>query len=74
LQKISGFCEESGRPEQYSDPAESDTTRAYNNRLQINVYLRLPMHGEKGKKPGTVSVADAAQSIPGRPQKLRTGS
>jgi tetratricopeptide (TPR) repeat protein len=51
-------------PEQYSDPAESDTTRAYNNRLQINVSLRLPMHGEKGVKPGTVSVTDAAQSIP----------
>jgi len=56
-------------PEQYSDPAESDTTRAYNNRLQINVYLRLPMHGEKGKKPGTVSVADAAQSIPRQARK-----
>jgi tetratricopeptide (TPR) repeat protein len=56
-------------PEQYSDPAESDTSRAYNNRLQINVYLRFPMHGAKGAKPGTVSVADASQNIPKQARK-----
>jgi len=56
-------------PEQYSDPAESDTSRSFNNRLQINVGLRYPMHREKGAKPGTVSVADAAQNIPKQARK-----
>jgi tetratricopeptide (TPR) repeat protein len=56
-------------PEQYSDPAESDTSRSYNNRLQINVYLRFPMHREKGAKPGTVSIADATQNIPKQARK-----
>ncbi|MCG3160799.1 MAG: hypothetical protein JMDDDDMK_01874 [Acidobacteria bacterium] len=52
-------------PEQYSDPAESDSTRAYANRVNIDVYLRLPLHGKKeGANPGTVNVAEAAQNIP----------
>lgn len=52
-------------PEQFSEPAESDSTRAYANRVQINIYLRLPMHGKKeSAKPGTVSVAEATQNIP----------
>lgn len=52
-------------PEQFSEPAESDTTRAFANRLQINVYLRLPLHGDKKEpKPGTVSAIEAAQNIP----------
>lgn len=52
-------------PEQYSDPAESDSTRAYSNRVNIDVYLRLPLHGKKeGGKPETVNVAVAAQDIP----------
>lgn len=53
-------------PEQFSDPAESDTTRAFANRLQIDVYLRLPLHNDKKepKPPGTISVAEAAQNIP----------
>ncbi|MFN0108666.1 MAG: tetratricopeptide repeat protein [Blastocatellia bacterium] len=52
-------------PEQFSEPAESDTTRAYANRLQINVYLRLPLHSEKKEaKPGTISAIEAAQNIP----------
>jgi len=52
-------------PEQYCDPIESDTTRAYGTRLQINVYLRLPLHKDKKEsKPGTVSVTEAAQNIP----------
>lgn len=52
-------------PEQFSEPAESDTTRSFANRLQINVYLRLPMHSDKKEaKPGTVSVAEATQNIP----------
>ena len=52
-------------PKQYSEPAESDTTRAFANRLQINIYLRLPQHDtETTYKPGTVSVAEAAQNIP----------
>ncbi|MGH9854877.1 MAG: tetratricopeptide repeat protein [Blastocatellia bacterium] len=52
-------------PKQYSEPAESDTTRAFANRLQINIYLRLPQHDtETTYKPGTVSAAEAAQNIP----------
>ncbi|MBI1764364.1 MAG: tetratricopeptide repeat protein [Acidobacteria bacterium] len=51
--------------EQYSDVAESDSTRAYSNRVQIDVYLRLPLHkGAPDAKPGTISVAEAAQNIP----------
>lgn len=52
-------------PEQFSEPAESDTTRSFANRLQINVYLRLPMHSDKKEaKPGTISAIEAAQNIP----------
>jgi tetratricopeptide (TPR) repeat protein len=51
-------------PEQYSDPAQSDSTRSYNNRLQIDVYLRLPLHKDKEVKPGTVSAIEAAQNVP----------
>lgn len=52
-------------PDQYSDVAESESTRAYSNRVQIDVYLRLPMHkGEPGTNPGTISVAEATQNIP----------
>lgn len=51
--------------EQYSDPAESDSTRAYANRVHIDVYLRLPLHGKKeGGKPETINVAAASQNIP----------
>lgn len=48
----------------YSDPAEMDSTRAYANRLQINIYLRYPMHDKKDAPPGTVNAAEAAQDIP----------
>jgi tetratricopeptide (TPR) repeat protein len=52
-------------PEQYSNPAGSDTTRAYSNRLQIDIYLRLPIRSAKGEsKPGTLNVNEAAQVIP----------
>jgi tetratricopeptide (TPR) repeat protein len=52
-------------PKQYSEPAESDTTRAFANRLQVNIYLRFPQHDtEPTYKPGTVSAAEAAQNIP----------
>jgi tetratricopeptide (TPR) repeat protein len=52
-------------PEQYSDPAESDTTRAYASRLQINVHLRLPLTTNNNYfNPGTVNVNEAAQNIP----------
>jgi tetratricopeptide (TPR) repeat protein len=52
-------------PEQYSNPAISDTTRAYSNRLQIDIYLRLPLHSKKGDhKPGTLNVREATQNIP----------
>jgi tetratricopeptide (TPR) repeat protein len=52
-------------PEQYSDPANSDTTRAYANRLQIDIYLRLPLHSDKEKSnPGMVNAKEATQKIP----------
>lgn len=52
-------------PEQYSDPAESDSTRAYASRVHIDVYLRLPLHGKKeGGNPGIVNAATASQNIP----------
>lgn len=52
-------------PDQESAPAESDSTRAYSNRVQVDVYLRLPLHKSTPEaKPGTVSVAEAAQNIP----------
>lgn len=52
-------------PEQFSDPAESDSNRAYANRVQIDIYLRLPLHEKKeDSKAGTISVAEATQNIP----------
>jgi len=51
-------------PEQYTDPAQSDASRSYNNRLQIDVFLRLPLHKDKDVKPGTISAIEAAQNIP----------
>lgn len=52
-------------PKQFTEPAESDTTRAFANRLQVNLYLRLPQHDtETTYKPGTVNAAEAAQNIP----------
>jgi tetratricopeptide (TPR) repeat protein len=52
-------------PEQYCDPIEADTNRAYSNRLQVDVNLKLPLHKEKkDSNPGVVSAAEAAQNIP----------
>src|SRR5215510_7009241 len=52
-------------PEQYCDPIEADTNRAYSNRLQVDINLKLPLHKEKkDSNPGVVSVAEAAQNIP----------
>jgi predicted Zn-dependent protease len=57
-------------PEQYSDPAESDSTRSYSNRVQIHVYLRIPLHDKKAPlNPGIVSAARAAQNIPPKARK-----
>ncbi len=59
------FATNPDAPEQFSERAESDSTRAYANRLQVDLFLRLPLHGKKeGGKPGTVSLAEAAQNIP----------
>ena len=56
--------------EQFSEPAESDSTRSYANRLQVNLYLRLPTKVGPGPlPPGTISVAEAAQNIPGAARK-----
>jgi len=49
---------------QYTDPADGDPTRAYANRLQINLYLRYPLRDRKDAPPGTVSAVEAAQEIP----------
>jgi tetratricopeptide (TPR) repeat protein len=51
-------------PEQYTDVAESDSTRSYANRVQIDVFLRLPMHKDNANTAGTISVAEATQNIP----------
>jgi len=57
-------------PEQFSEPAESDSTRSYANRLQIDVYMRLPIrHPVENVPPGVISVAEAAQNIPGDARK-----
>ncbi len=51
--------------EQFSEPAESDSTRSYANRLQVNLYLRFPVkHAAETVPPGVISVAEAAQNIP----------
>ncbi len=48
-------------PDQYSDPAESDSTRSYSNRVQINVYLRLPLtESKQSLNSGTINADDAA--------------
>lgn len=52
-------------PEQYCDPIQADTNRAYSNRLQVDVPLRFPLHKDKkDANPGVVSAAEAAQNIP----------
>ena len=52
-------------PEQRSEPADSDSNRAYSNRVQVNIYLRTPLHpGAPKTNPGTISVDEAAQNIP----------
>ncbi|NOT60646.1 MAG: tetratricopeptide repeat protein [Acidobacteria bacterium] len=51
--------------EQFSDPAESDSTRAYANRVQVDVYLRLPIKTSAANaKPEVISVAEVSQNIP----------
>lgn len=51
--------------EQFAEPAESDSTRSYANRLQINIYMRLPIkHGATPAPPSVVSVEEASQNIP----------
>jgi tetratricopeptide (TPR) repeat protein len=52
-------------PDQYCDPIEADTNRAYSNRLQVDINLKLPLHKEKKDvNPGIVSVSEATQNIP----------
>jgi tetratricopeptide (TPR) repeat protein len=52
-------------PDQYSNPAESDSTRAYANRVQVDVYLRLPIkHPIENAKPEVIHIAEASQDIP----------
>jgi Tfp pilus assembly protein PilF len=47
-------------PEQICDPSESDTTRAYSNRLKIDVFLKNPVPEEKKNfNPGKVDVNEA---------------
>jgi tetratricopeptide (TPR) repeat protein len=52
-------------PDQFCDPVLADTERAYSNRLQVDIHLRLPMIGEKrATRPATTSVTEATQEIP----------
>jgi tetratricopeptide (TPR) repeat protein len=52
-------------PEQYCDPIEADTNRAYSNRLQVDINLKLPLHKEKkDANPGVISLSEATQNIP----------
>ena len=52
-------------PEQYSDPADSDSNRAYSNRVQVNIYMRPPLHsGAPKTNAGTINAVEAAQNIP----------
>jgi len=52
-------------PEQYCDPIEADTNRAYSNRLQVDINLKLPLHKEKkDANPGIISLSEATQNIP----------
>jgi len=52
-------------PDQYCDPIEADTNRAYSNRLQVDINLKLPLHKEKkDANPGIISVSEATQNIP----------
>ncbi len=56
--------------EQFSEPAESDSTRSFANRLQVNLYLRLPVKvGPGPAPPGTISVEESAQRVPGAARK-----
>jgi tetratricopeptide (TPR) repeat protein len=58
-------------PKQFSEPAESDTTRAFSNRLHVNIYLRFPEREDRQNlNPGTVSAAEAAQNIPKEARKV----
>lgn len=49
---------------QFTEPAESDSTRAFSNRVHVNLYFRYANEKEVTVKPGTVSAAEAAQRIP----------
>lgn len=52
-------------PDQYCDPIEADTNRAYSNRLQVDINLKLPLHKErKDANPGIVSVSETTQNVP----------
>ncbi len=54
-------------PEQVCDPTESDTNRAYSNRLQIDVYLKLPLPPEqRNLNAGALNATDAAIPKPAR--------
>ena len=54
-------------PEQVCDQSESDTTRAYSTRLQIDVFLKLPIPLQKQNfNPGAISVEDVNIPKPAR--------
>ena len=56
-------------PTQYTDPVNGDPTRAYANRLQINLQLRFPLNRATTLPPGTVNAVEAAQNIPKEARK-----
>jgi tetratricopeptide (TPR) repeat protein len=54
----------------YTDPVEADSARSFANRLQVHIYLRRKNETDgESKKPGVVSVAEAAQQIPRKARK-----
>jgi len=54
-------------PEQVCDPTESDTNRAYSNRLQIDVFLKMPVPEEKRNfNAGKVDAGEANIPKPAR--------
>ena len=60
------------RPELATEPAESDSTRSYANRLQLDLYFQLPREGMPPSiPPGTIDVREmkGAAAVPAATRK-----
>lgn len=61
------------QPELVTEPAESDSTRSYANRLQIDLYFQLPREGTRpATPPGTIDVREmkGALEVPAAARKV----